>query len=292
LVNRAASCAHGADAAAALLNRPAMPDTRRLGTKLGARVHRQGHGLRGSMPYEIALIVAGALAGGFINGLSGFGMGLAGVALWVYALPPTVVAPLAAACAVVAQIQALPLIWRYLEWPRLAPFLIGGVLGIVPGTWLLANVSLPTFKFWIGVLIVGYCTIRLATGSARTIAWGGKAADGFFGLIGGVLGGLAGVSGPVPTIWVGLRPWNKIERRCVIQMFNLVILALVITSHATAGLLGTAFLKALALSIPAVLAGAFLGQRLYRRLDDHSFDRVVLGVLLAAGLALIASAWK
>ena len=38
---------------------------------------------------------------------------------------------------------------------------------------------------------------------------GGKIADAMIGLGGGVMGGLAGLSGPFPTIWSGLRGWEK-----------------------------------------------------------------------------------
>ena len=52
------------------------------------------------MAFEIIIILLGAFTGGFISGLSGFGMGLGGMAFWVFALPPVVAAPLAAAAGV------------------------------------------------------------------------------------------------------------------------------------------------------------------------------------------------
>ena len=43
------------------------------------------------------------------------------------------------------------------------------------------------------------------------------------------------------------------------------------------------------LGLPAMLGGLWLGFRLYGRLDDAAFRRVILVLLLAAGLALIAA---
>jgi uncharacterized membrane protein YfcA len=43
----------------------------------------------------------------------------------------------------------------------------------------------------------------------------------------------------------------------------------------------------LALSLPALAAGAALGIILFRRVDDARFRSIVLAVLLVAGLALI-----
>jgi uncharacterized membrane protein YfcA len=42
-----------------------------------------------------------------------------------------------------------------------------------------------------------------------------------------------------------------------------------------------------ALALPAVLAGTWLGLRLYGRLDEAGFRRVVLVLLLLSGLVLL-----
>jgi hypothetical protein len=93
----------------------------------------------------------------------------------------------------------------------------------------------------------------------------------------------------VPTIWAGLRPWSKDERRAVIQIFNLVVLLLALVAQTMAGLVGRDFVRALVLAAPAAMIGSLAGQALYKRLSDHHFDRMVLGVLLVAGLILVVS---
>ena len=44
---------------------------------------------------HVALLLAGALAGGIVNGLTGFGTALTAIGIWIYAIPPTVAASLA-----------------------------------------------------------------------------------------------------------------------------------------------------------------------------------------------------
>ena len=103
----------------------------------------------------------------------------------------------------------------------------------------------------------------------------------------GVLGGLAGLSGPLPTIWATLRGWGKDERRAVFQAYNLAVLAVVVALHAASGLV-TAELGWLAVvALPGTLAGAWLGARAYRRLSDQRFHEVVLGLLGVSGLTLV-----
>ncbi len=48
--------------------------------------------------------------------------------------------------------------------------------------------------------------------------------------------------------------------------------------------------RAALFALPGTFAGAFIGQRIYRRLDDRSFDRLVLAILLVAGIMLLWSA--
>ena len=241
------------------------------------------------MTADQLLIVIGAFAGGFVNGLTGFGTGMTALVLWLHALPVTVAATLVLVCSVAAQIQSLPSIWHALDMKRLAPFLIGGLAGIPLGTWLLVQVSVGTVKFWVGLVISVYCSVMLLGSYRPTVHWGGRVADSGIGLIGGILGGLAGLSGPMTTLWASLRGWSKDERRAVFQGFNLTVLTASLIAHAAAGLVTAELGRASLFALPGTFAGAFLGQRIYRRLDDRSFDRLVLAILLVAGIMLLWS---
>jgi hypothetical protein len=42
-----------------------------------------------------ALLFAGALAGGFVSGLAGFGTALMALGIWLYLMPPSLAVPLA-----------------------------------------------------------------------------------------------------------------------------------------------------------------------------------------------------
>ena len=240
------------------------------------------------MSHQLLWIVAGGLAGGFVNGLSGFGLAMAAVPLWLLALSPANAASLAAICAVAAHLQSLSLIVHAIDTRRLAPFIVGGVIGIPAGTWLLAGVDAATFRFWVGSLIVAYSLVMLS-GRVRLRVPESVAADGVIGFLGGVLGALAGLSGALPAIWSGLRDWGKDARRAVLQPFNMAILALSIVAHALAGLFTVELFRAVAFALPATLIGAYAGKRLYRRLGDRHFDRVVLAILLTAGTLVVGS---
>ena len=104
----------------------------------------------------LALILAGALVGGFINGLTGFGTALAGLPLWLQAVEPLIAAQLASACSVVGHVTNLPHVWRATDWRRLAPMLVAGLIGVPIGTWLLPMIPLGPFKLAVGLVLIVY----------------------------------------------------------------------------------------------------------------------------------------
>src|SRR6188508_1304890 len=76
----------------------------------------------------LAFVLAGALVGGFVNGLTGFGTGLTALPLWLQAVEPLVAAQLVSAASVVGHVTMLPAIWHAIDWRRLAPMLVAGLV--------------------------------------------------------------------------------------------------------------------------------------------------------------------
>ena len=73
------------------------------------------------------------------------------------------------------------------------------------------------------------------------------------------LGGLAGLSGALPTIWASLRGWTKDERRGVFQVYNLTVLSGALVWHAASGLLTAEVVRMSMLALPGTVIGAWLG---------------------------------
>jgi uncharacterized protein len=237
--------------------------------------------------HQIILIVAGALAGGLVNGLTGFGTGITAMGFWLYAISPTVAASLSVICSSVSQLQTLHLIWGKIRWRRVLTFVVPGIFGVPIGTLLLPHIDPALFRIGIGLFLVGYSSYVLSRRGQMKSDWGGGAADGAVGFGGGILGGIAGLSGVFPIIWTDIRGWIKEERRAVIQSFNIAILSLAVAFHAASGLLTRQVLLQAAIALPGTILGAQTGGFIYRRLADQSYQRVILVLLMISGLTLI-----
>jgi uncharacterized protein len=241
-------------------------------------------------PGDIALVVGGALAAGFVNGLTGTGYALAALGFWLHAMSPITAGPLVALCAVGGHIQSLPRIWRAERWPRLWPFLVAGLAGVPIGTLMLKHVQVQPLKLGVGLILILYCSWMAFVRRPPIVNGGGRLADAGIGLLGGVMGGMMSLSGPAPTVWVQLRGWTAADQRGVGQPFNMAILATALVSAGVAGLLDTTFWIWAAICLPTTLIGAHVGLRLYRRVDELQFRRIVLILLGLSGATLIASA--
>ena len=239
--------------------------------------------------FTTALVLAGSLSGGLVNGLTGFGTGMTALPIWVQVLPPLLASPLTVACSVAGQLQTLPAIWHAIDFRRLGPFVVGGILGVPLGVLLLPHVDAGAFKVELGILLIASCTFLLAKRSRIPWAGGGAAADSAIGLAGGILGGLAGLSGILPTLWAELRGWEKDARRAVFQGYNLSILAFALMSQGTAGILTAELGRLLLIALPGTIVGAWIGRRIYGRLDTERFSKLVLALLIAGGAGLVAT---
>lgn len=239
---------------------------------------------------DIAIVVAGALVAGFVNGLTGTGYALMALGFWLQAMSPVTAAPLVAICSVAGHLQALRSIWSGVRWPRLWPFLVAGLLGVPIGTALLEQVRVQPLKFGVGVLLIFYSAWMGLVRRPPVVAGGGRMADAAVGFVGGAMGGLASLSGPAPTIWVQLRGWNKNEQRGVNQPFNMTVLATALLAAGVAGLLDRTFWIWAAITVPISLVGARLGLMLYGRVNDTAFRLLVLLLLALSGTTLIVTA--
>ena len=148
----------------------------------------------------LVLLLLGALAGGFVSGLAGFGTALMALGIWLYVVPPSIAVPLVLICSILGQTSTMPSFWRSIDFRLIWPFLIGGLAGVPLGTLLIAHADPRIFKMSVGVLMLVFPTALVFNRTTMALSFGGRLADATIGFAGGILGGLAGLSGPLPIL--------------------------------------------------------------------------------------------
>jgi uncharacterized membrane protein YfcA len=121
------------------------------------------------------------------------------------------------------------------------------------------------------------------------VTWGGRWADAGVGWIGGIMGGLGGLIGPAPILWATLRGWDRHAQRAVFQVFNVTMQGLTLAVYFIAGTIPSRALPLFAVVVPAMLIPSIVGYKLYHRVSDVTFRRVVLGLLTVSGAVLVVT---
>lgn len=239
---------------------------------------------------SVYLVVAlGAVAAGFVQGLSGFGFGLVAMSFWAWALEPRVAATLAVFGALVGQVLAAITVRRGFNLKQLAPFVLGGLAGIPLGVAVLPHLDMDWFKAMLGAFLMLWCPAMLLARNMPKITAGGRVADGTVGFSGGVLAGIGGFSGTLPTLWCTLRGFEKDKQRAIIQNFNLSMLAVTMGTYLATGIVTQDMLPLFGIVAPAILVPTLLGAKLYIGISEARFRQIVLGLLTLSGVALLAS---
>jgi len=236
----------------------------------------------------LVLLALGAMAGGFVNGLAGFGTALFALGFWLQIMPPLQAVVVVLVVSVLSGVQGVILVRRSIRWPRLARFALPAIVGIPIGTALVVWIDPTALKLVIAAFLVLYGLFFAFRRELPAMTRPTPVIDGAIGFAGGILGGLAGLSGALPTMWCALRPWSKAEQRALLQPFNNIVQLVAIVIFAAQGAFDRETLLILALAIPLTMAAAQVGLALFKRMDDDRFRRLLIVLMLVSGTLLMA----
>jgi len=228
-----------------------------------------------------------AFAGGFIQGLTGFGSALVTIPL------ATFFVPLPFALAVFAIVDFGNGLRLGLENPknallgdiaRMVPLMI---VGIVTGTTLLVNLPRNASLLALGTFVLAYALYSLARrGAPATV---GRNWAFFAGFCGGLSGTLFGAGGPPYAIYLSHRPLTKEQFRATMTLTTIFSIGLRLIAFAVTGLLmQDGVWIAAAASIPAGLFAIYFASKIFRAISREMVMRGVAILLLASGASLIA----
>jgi uncharacterized protein len=234
----------------------------------------------------LGFFLLAAFLGAVTTAVAGFAMGLVVSGIWLHFLTPVQTVTLMVSYSVLLQGYGVWKLRHALDWRRVAPFIVGGAVGVPIGAMLLGHIDSAHLRAAVGVVLLLYSIYYLARPEIEPVR-GGVSADLAIGFLNGLLGGLTGLVGIVVVIWCQLRAWPKDVQRTVFQPVIIATSAMTAASLGAAGAVTADTVKLFLLGLPMLLAGTWVGMRLYGRLDEASFRRVVLILLLLSGIFLV-----
>lgn len=223
------------------------------------------------------------LLAGLLQGLVGFGASLLAMPVLLFFIDVKTAVPLCILDGLVLTAFMGFQLRGHVQLAKLGPLLFGLPLGILAGVSFLAHVDGMVVMFLLGLLITGYALYSLlASPAPRRLhpAWGVLA--GF--MSGAISAGFSG-GGPPTIIYSQLAGWKRDQFKATLAVFFIVVTVFSSTGHALAGLITPQVLVLTACSAPCVVLGAVLGLKWSQGVDEASFRRYVLFLLIMLGVA-------
>lgn len=237
---------------------------------------------------QIAVYLAATFFAAIVAGITGFAFALIAASVWLHVMSPIQVATLIAGYGMLVQAYGVWKLRHAFSWSRIWPFLVGGAPGVVLGVIVLRWADPAIMRMGIAAFLVLFSIYSLARPTLKPVR-AGVAADTAVGFLSGVLGAMTGFAGILVVIWVGMRGWPKDVQRGVFQPASVALLAMCGVALGVSGSITPDTVWLFLIGLPALAIGTWIGFALYGRLDDATFRKIVLMLLLASGLFLLGS---
>jgi len=241
-----------------------------------------------SLP-ELCLAFAVAFLAGAVKGMVGFAMPMVLISGLSMMLPPQLaLAGLILPTLVTNGVQALRegRAAAVASIRQFRVFLSVGLIFLLGSAQLIRLVPPQAFLLMIGIPVAFFAAIQLL-GVKLSLSERSPGIEAAIGAVAGFVGGISGVWGP-PTVayLTALNTPKSDQLRVQGVIYGLGALALVV-AHIGSGVLRAETVPfSVALTVPA-MAGMWLGLRMHDRIDQATFRKATLLVLLIAGANLL-----
>lgn len=234
----------------------------------------------------LTLFLASIFIGGIVSGLAGFAFGLVVSGVWLHIITPLQTTALICCYGIFVQAYGMWRLRRSFNWRHVAPVVIGGTVGVPIGVWLLAFIDPAYLRLAVGLLLVAYGVDGLLRPTVKGIPANVPFEVGV-GFFNGVLGGMTGLSGVFVTIWCSMRGWTKDQQRSVYQPVIFAAFIMTVATLATNGAITMDVVRLFLYGAPVLAAGIGIGFKLYKHVDDKTFRKIILILLLISGVVLV-----
>lgn len=224
--------------------------------------------------------------GAVVVGATGFGSAAVGGAIMLFWFVPLSAVPILNAASLTTQTISIGQLWRSLQLRGAMALIVGGVLGIPLGAWVLRVADPSIFRIAFGVFLSLWSVYLLLRPQLR-LRRGGLLTEGLVGMTGGFTGGAIAFPGAFPAVWCAVTRATKEEQRGTMQIYILVMQCCVLAYLGSIGIVGRGFLPDYLKIFPAIMIGTFIGVSLYSKINEAMFRRAVLLILLIAAITHI-----
>lgn len=175
--------------------------------------------------------------------------------------------------------------FKHIRWKEALRLIIGSIIGVPIGVWLLKNLDTTFMEIAVGLIIASIAAYNLFKPELFKITTYKSAP--IFGLIGGILGGAFNTSGPPAVMYGAMRSWSPDVFVGTIQAYFIPTDLAIISAHKASGLLNNTVFTYYLWCLPLLILAIIIGNQLKKRIPVEKFKNAVFVLIFISGFMLI-----
>ena len=234
---------------------------------------------------ELVMIAAPiVLIAYLVRGVCGFGSGLIAIPVLSLMFPLKIAVPLVVMLDYLASAGQGVSLRQSIQWGEIPRLLIPALIGVSTGLLIFHKVDAGLLTRFLGGFVFLYALYALWGPEMPRVSnwWAVPAA-----LSGGVVGTLFGTGGPFYVTYLKARQLDKNAFRATFACIFLLDGAARVTGYVGTEVVDIQLLVLLAMSLPVMILGMYLGGKIHTSLPAEVFTRGISILLLASGAFLM-----
>jgi uncharacterized membrane protein YfcA len=234
---------------------------------------------------ELVISAAIIFSAYLIRGIAGFGSGLIAIPLLALMVPLSVAVPLIVLLDYIASASHGINHYESIQWRDILPLLPFSVLGVLMALYLFNSVDSQVLQYSLGVFLLLFAIYSLFTIAPKTkpsLLWGVPG-----GTLGGFIGTLFGTGGPFYALYLKLRGLDKSQFRATFATIFLIDGISRLFGYLVSGFFDLALIKVVAISLPLMAIGLYIGGHIHSNLPQQTFQRGISILLIVSGISLL-----
>lgn len=228
------------------------------------------------------------LLSSFTQGITGFGFALIAVPLLSLFIPEfRNITPIVVIYSLLTNIAITYKSRQYIDFKKIIPLIIFGIIGTPIGTYMLLYVKVNTLKFIIGLIIT--ITAFAMFKNFKIKIKNEHISYGVVGLLSGLLNGSAGLSGPPIVLFLTNQDTPKEVFRANIAFYGIAGNIFAIIVFIVEGIINISVLHFTIVYLPALIIGVIAGIKISTKINEVIFRKLTIYLITFLGLYTVIS---
>lgn len=238
-------------------------------------------------PLNVFLLIVIGIGAGFVQRVSGFGLGIFAMMFLPHFIPShTAAATISTLFSCVTSTYNAVRYRKNVEYKTVLPMICAALISIPIAVYFSAAVSAKIFKILLGTVLIAlsvYFVFFNARIKIKPTCFNGILA----GTLGGTLNGLFSTGGPPVVLYLSSAATDNATYFATIQFYFCFTNLYAIATRAVNGLMNTEILIYAAIGVMGCMIGDLIGKSVFNRLDSIKLKNIIYIGMIISGIIML-----